>query len=168
MYNLYPSIWNSRVGTVVFSQVSENVMISVFLSEARSRSSYKWARFLSDLIFRWTISSPALLEFDALFGWLGLLLSIRFTEHIMQVHSSSTRLWKVIFRFPDRVTMLCVRFRTTWPDRPLRVLNISIFFIFRKRSSEIGRLDVKCDNSDLEYLIRLRERLSRFCKRLFG
>ena len=80
LYNLYLSICNSKVVTVVFSQVSKIVMISVFPSEARSHSSDKWARFLSDPIFRWTIPSPVLLEFDAPFGWLGLSLSIRFNE----------------------------------------------------------------------------------------
>lgn len=136
--------------------------MSPFLSDASCRSSNKWARCFSDLIFKWRISSPpGVLE--------GCLFSPkRFTEHrLCKFTPLSPGLLLPGFRWTLEIAILCWRFQTAWAERTPRVLNIPLLFSKWKVSSGILNCrNRSCRSSYLEYLITFEARLFKFRKLL--
>ena len=133
-------------------------MMSLFLSAASCRSSSKWARFFSDLIFKWRISSPP----GALEGCLFSLT--RFTQHrLCKFTPLSPGFVLSGFRWTWEIVILCLWFQTAWPERTPHVLNIPLLFSKWKVSSGILNCrNRSCSSSDLEYLMAFEARLFEF------
>ena len=71
------------------------------------------------------------------------------------------------FRWTWEIAILCLRFRTAWPERTPRVLNIPL--LFSKWEVSSGILNCRnrsCRSSDLEYLMAFEVRLFKFRKLL--